>query len=54
MTATRNTYRSTLQLLKKLSEIPQGQETLVTIVRELRDTYPKRKALLEEIQNMFP
>lgn len=46
---TRGVYRENVLLMKKMREIPGGAEAVGRIVAELKDRFPRRRALMEEL-----
>lgn len=48
----RDVYRENARLLAVLQSIPSGEETAEAIVSELRELYPRRRALMEELDKI--
>ncbi len=50
--AKRGVYRESVGILRRMQQIPEGPEIVMKIVKELRVAYPRRKALMEELDRL--
>ncbi len=50
--AKRGVYRESVGILRRMQQIPRGAEIVAKIVKELREAYPRRKALMEELDRL--
>jgi len=48
--SSRKKYRGIVYLMQDMKKIPDGKKILAEFVQELRETYPRRPALLEELE----
>ena len=48
--AKRSKYRKVAKILKEMGEIPNSKQNIKRIIKELKEKYPKRKALFQEIE----
>ncbi|MBO0454154.1 SWIM zinc finger family protein [Candidatus Enterococcus murrayae] len=50
--SSRKKYRDIVYLLQDMKKIPDGKKVLADFVQELKTTYPRRPALLEELERV--
>ncbi len=50
--AKRGVYREAVGIMRRMQRIPGGSEIVARIVKELREAYPRRKALMEELDRL--